>query len=433
MSTTSFLGLGSVFDTKLPVFGWLYDSINRFVKENDKNFNQNYTDAIRKELERQLYLIVSDHIHERLYQGVHREIEERVRLALMMRYNEEEIRKAVNYMSKSGEFGTAMHYVTCEGYAMILRVLLERRGNPNLLAMKEETPLQRAIVLYNEVEQDFMKEAYLRVISVLLCFQADRQRLKPGTPKPQPTPIEDEFTKQRKSNERGHMSTIAKGMRKGLVNRDLKRINKVLNDCNLGMLNLISPYVPEFEDLTFEIGALFQAVKWNQRAADYFNRGEWSYRHNIDGSLVKIDEKNNALKDPTHPSMRIIDFLNSLELRYLYISIKLIHSLYCFPSFSYYKWALELRDNLEFLTFLKDCFDIIFSHLHRTPEDNPKNGANLLHYFIMIPYYPLCQSVLAHSPELIHRQDSMGNTPLHCAFFAAMEEERIYLPILDKV
>ena len=327
MSTNSFLGLGSVFDTKHPIFGWLYDSINRFVKENDKNFNKNYTDAIRKELERQLYLIVSDHIHERLYQGVHREIEERVRLALMMRYNEEEIRKAVNYMSKSGEFGTAMHYVTCEGYAMILRVLLERRGNPNLQAMKEETPLQRAIVLYNEVEQDFMKEAYLRVISVLLCFQADRQRLKPGTPKPQPTPIEDEFTKQRKSNERGHMSTIAKGMRKGLVKRDLKKINKVLNDCNLGLLNLISSYVPEFEDLSFEIGALFQAVKWNQRAADDFNRGEWSYRHNIDGSLVKFDEKNNALKDPTHPSMRIIDFLNNLELRYLYISIKLFHSL----------------------------------------------------------------------------------------------------------
>ena len=68
----------------------------------------------------------------------------------------------------------------------------------------------------------------------------------------------------------------------------------------------------------------------------------------------------------------------------------------------------ELRDNLEFLTFLKKCFDIIFSHLHRTPEDNPKNGANLLHYFIMIPFYPLCESVLAHSPELIHRQELYG-------------------------
>ena len=315
MSIISFLGLGSVFDTKLPIFGWLYDSINKFVKENDQIYEKNYTGDIRKELERRLYLIVSDHIHERLYQGVHRDVEEKVRLALMMRYNEEEIRKAVNYMSKSGEFGTAMHYVTCEGYAMILRILLERRGNPNLQAMKEETPLQRAIVLYNDEEQDFMKEAYLRVISVLLCFQADRQRLKPGTPRPQPAPIEDEFTKQRKSNERGHMSTIAKRMRKGLVKRDLKKINKALNDCNLGLLNLISAYVPEFEDLSFEVGALFQAVKWNQRASEFFNKGEWNFRHNIDGSLVKTGDNNVIDKDPTHPSIRIIDFLNNLESR----------------------------------------------------------------------------------------------------------------------
>ena len=264
-----------------------------------------------KELERQLYLIVSDHIHERLFQGVHRTIEEKVRLALMMRFNGEEIRKAVNYMSKSGEYGTAMHYVTCEGYAMILRILLERRGNPNLQAMNEETPLQKAIVLYNESEQDFKKEAYLRVISVLLCFQADRQRLKPGTPRPQPPPIEDEFKKQIKSNEKGHMSTIAKKIRKGLVNRDLKKISKALNNCNLGLLNLISTQVPEFDDLSFEIGALYQAVKWNGRAADYFNRGDIElrpYRHEIDGALVD---------DRPHPSIHIINFLDHLGKRYL--------------------------------------------------------------------------------------------------------------------
>ena len=320
MSIISFLGLGSVFDTKLPIFGWLYDSIHKFVKEFDSHYEKNYTGEIRKELERQLYLIVSDHIHERLYQGVHRDIEEKVRLALIMRYNDEEIRKAVNYMSKSGEYGTAMHYVTCEGYAMILRILLERRGNPNLQAMNEETPLQKAIVLYNETEQDFKKEAYLRVISVLLCFQADRQRLKPGTPRPQPAPIEDEFKKQIKSNEKGHMSTIANKMRKGVINRDIKKIRKALNNCNLGLLNLISSQVPEFDDLTFEIGALFYAVKWNSRAAEYFNRtGELPnasnekkyepYMHKIDGSLVNTERQ--------HPSIHPIKFLDSLESRYL--------------------------------------------------------------------------------------------------------------------
>ena len=336
MSIISFLGLGSVFDTKLPIFGWLYDSIHQFVKKHDEIYRDTgYNGEIRKELERQLYLIVSDHIHERLYQGVHRPIEERVRLALMMRYSEEEIRKAVNYMSKSGDFGTAMHYVTCEGYAMILRVLLERRGNPNLQAMKEETPLQRAIFLYNELPSesnfDFKREAYLRVISVLLCFQADRQRLKPGTPKAQPGPIENEFKKQMKSNEKGQMSTIARKVKKAFDKRDSRKIVKALNECNLGLLNLIQTTVPEFEELSFEIGALFQAVKWNKKAEKEFNLGDQKFKHKIDGTLHQ--DPDNQAPEIKHPEHKNYDFMNQMRERYLVLYLVfriLFFSITCF-------------------------------------------------------------------------------------------------------
>ena len=281
-----------------PFFRWLYDIVDAFVIGNSARFENNLSRDVHKEFDRQLYLIVSDSIHERLYPAS-------VDRYGVLQENDKRIRLAINQSVDSSKFGTVLHYVACQGYAMVLRILLERRGNPNVLGVNEETPLQRAILLYNDSKPEFLKEAYLNVISVLLCYQADRQRLKPGIPCLHPS-LNEEFRKQMLCNEKGYMSVLSKQVRTAVHNHDAKKFREIISKGNLGLLDLITSRVPEFDNLPFEIGVLYEAVKRDERVTQIFNNGYTKYVHRIDGNL-----ENHA----RHPEIPCLEFMKTIANR----------------------------------------------------------------------------------------------------------------------
>lgn len=313
MSIISFLGLGSVFDTKLPIYSWLYDVIDSFVKRHNADLmekNMSLTEDIKFEMEKELYRIIADQIHERRFEGVHRECEDIVRANISVKLNPEEIRKAVNYLSKIGEFGTAMHYITCEAYPRVLRMLLEARGNPNLQAMKEETPLQKAIKLYDDMEiegnhQAWEFEAYLRIVAVLLCYQADKQRLKAPNAQKLPDGISKEFDRQEASNKTSAANTLVGQLSKAIDKRYSSDLDTIIGAYNIGLITGTnsSPSsrgssIKEFNLLPLEIGILQYAARrcHNSRGEEVKFYSSEKMPHS-DGAAQKIHIEDNEVEN----------------------------------------------------------------------------------------------------------------------------------------
>ena len=275
----AFLGLGPLFDLHLPNLIWIHIEIRRYLLQKclDARSFDGPEDAMpkldRTTLEPELFRILSDKIY------------------IMLGNNPNpgdyfNMSRAVNFTEKNLKLGSPIHYIVDKAYYRILRLLLEQRGNAELL-FHQVTPMQRAYGKYNmerfplddpyvdEYEEpplhpkpDLMIEMsdYVMVIRVLHCFGADSKAIyvKPNyklTPE-----LEEEFKKVRRFDGRDGIAKffeiIVRCIRQG-NNDSLKEFRNTISSWNIGFFGEKYKDFDHLKGLPFEMWLIVTAKGGN--------------------------------------------------------------------------------------------------------------------------------------------------------------------------